>query len=328
MSKMSHCPICESEKTQDLLRWKKYTIHKCRSCQLIFSTPLPTDEELADFYQGFMFKKPEEYEIANQIVNRKKELRKLFSLTGDADALNNKKFLDYGGGTGVAFKAAKELGLDTYYHDLDQKAKKFVKDKFRLTEEKTIDELSNCSVKFDYIFSDNVIEHVKDPIAFTKELQDQLNDGGVLVIKTPHASNTDSIFNPLINLQVYFLGALKYNSLIKSIKAHLKGFWHCDPPRHLYSFSHNCLVQLVSKMEAQDIDFEISYYDFDWFANTITKQFFTKDKKLKGIASIVMRIVVLPIIPIEIFLQVTRKVLLNMKVLSPGGIILTIRKGQ
>lgn len=323
---MNNCPICESTKVKELLSWKKYSIQKCTDCKLIFATPLPSDKELTEFYQGFMFNKPEEYEIQKQIKTRKKELKNLFKLPKQMDGLSGKKFLDYGGGTGVAFKTISEFGIDSYYHDLDEEAKGFSKKYFGLTKEKIVDEITSCTIQFDYIFSDNVIEHVKDPQEFVLNLMNQLNSGGKIIIKTPHASNTDVLFNPFITVKGYFMSALKYNSFIKSIKAYLLRFWSCDPPRHLYSFSKDSLDQLMANMEMDSFSHEILYYENPWFNNTITKQVFSKDKKLKGITSILIRLLVLPIIPFELVLQVTRKLLLKIGILSPGGIILAINK--
>jgi hypothetical protein len=153
-----------------------------------------------------------------------------------------------------------------------------------------------------------------------------LEEGGTIVIKTPNASNTESIFNPVITLKGYFLSGLKYNSLKRALQAYFTRFWHCDPPRHFYSFSKKSLTHLVAKLKAETVDFEISYNKCPWFANTITQQFFKKDKRLKGFKSFLIRLIVLPVIPLEILLQITRRLLLQMGVLSPGGIILRINK--
>jgi hypothetical protein len=85
---------------------------------VIFTSPLPSDILLLDYYQGFMFNKPETFEIRKQVEKRKNELKKLFSIKSE---LQNKNFLDYGGGTGCAYKAACDLHLKAYYHDLDEK---------------------------------------------------------------------------------------------------------------------------------------------------------------------------------------------------------------
>lgn len=323
---MANCPICESEKTKSLLNWKKYTIQKCSNCQLIFSTPLPSNQELEDYYQGFMFNKPEDYEIKRQIEIRTKELKRLFNLPNGSKNLADKRFLDYGGGTGIVYKTASDIGLNCYYSDLDEQAKQFTKTHFGLPDDKIIEEITSSDLTFDYIFSDNVIEHIRDPYNYVKNLLNHLDDKGKLVIKTPHASNTESIFNPYISLKVYFRNATKYNSIPQSILAYFKRFWHCDPPRHIYSFSKNSLVSLMSKFEEEDYDYDISYYKIPWFSNTITKMFFSKDKNLKGLSSILVRLILFPAIPIEAVLQLLRQLLLKLQILTPGGIILTVNK--
>lgn len=298
----------------------------CNNCRLIFSAPLPTNNELEEFYQGFMFKKPGNWEILRLTRKRKKELRKLFNLPDNAKSLSNKKFLDFGGGTGIVYNAICELGFDAYYQDLDKEAIAFTVENFGITSEKTIHDIDKCEIKFDYIFSDNVIEHVKNPYDYLKDLLNKLEEGGTIVVKTPHASNTELIFNPIITLKGYFLNALKYNSFQRALQAYFTRFWHCDPPRHLYSFSKNSLSHLMSKLETEKVGFEILYYKTPLFVNTITQQFFTKDKRLKGFKSFLIRLVFLPVIPVEILLQITKHLLLQIGVLSPGGIILRINK--
>ena len=216
--------------------------------------------------------------------------------------------------------------MDAFYYDLDKEAKTFTEDKFGLSPEKTIENINHCENKFNYIFSDNVIEHVKKPDEFLRDLINQLEDGGILVIKTPHASNTELLFNPIISIKGYFLKALRYNSLKKAILAWVERYWSCDPPRHLYSFSKNSLKYLMANFDNEDLQYQILYYRTPWFNNTITEQFFSKDKRLSIIKSIVIRLFLLPLIPFEIFLQACKHFFLQIGLLSPGGIILKIKK--
>lgn len=323
---MKTCTICESNATDKILDWKQFDIMKCKNCKLIFAHPLPSDEELAAYYQGFMFNKPEEYEITKTLEKKTKELKRLFDLVNMSTSPRKKKLLDFGGGTGVAYKAATDLGLEAYYQDLDKEAEAFSKSVFGLSSEYIIEDIRESDMKFDYIISDNVIEHVQDPIGFVDVLVNQLEKGGTVVIKTPHAANTETFFNPFIALKRYFRSALKYNSLSKSISAYFKKFWHCDPPRHLYSFSETSLHSLVKKLKCQSLNHEVQYYKIPTFGNTLTRLFFTRDKHLTLIKSVVLRLIIWPIIPIETCLQILKFILLKLGMISPGGIILKITK--
>ena len=323
---MSSCPICKSIKTQELLDWKEFKIRRCDNCQLIFATPLPSDVELEAFYQGFLFKKPATKEIDRRLKKRKKELYRLFGLKSGEDGLKDKKFLDFGGGIGTAYKAASDLGLTSYYQDLDKQAIAFSIKNLGLTTEYIIEDLENCDLKFDYIFSDNVVEHVKKPSDFIADLINVLEDEGVMILKTPHGGNTETYFNLLTFVTAYVLPALKYNSLMQVVKGCFRRFWHCDPPRHLYSFSKESFEYLMAELDDNTVDYEIFYYKPPWLNNSVTRHYFSKDKKLKLIKSIVIRLIIWPIIPIEISLEILKRLLMMPGWISPGGIILRIRK--
>lgn len=319
---MKNCIICNSIKVRKIINWDGYSINKCNDCKVIFTSPLPSDELLLDYYQGFLFNKPEEFEIRKQIEKRKIELKKLFPFKVE---FQNKNFLDYGGGTGSAYKAACDLNLKAYYHDLDEQAKLFVKEQFGLKNEFIIDNINATDIKFDYIFSDNVIEHLKNPIEYINDMRKTLNDNGIIIIKTPHGSNTESFFIPLVTINGYFLRALKYNSVLNAIKSYFIRFWHCDPPRHLFSFSKKNLKIMALKAGFTENEIEVFYYNIPFLEYSLTK-FFFNFRKHHSAKSLVIRIFILPIIPFEFVSRALQIILLKLKILTPGGIILRLKK--
>lgn len=323
---MCYCPICEADDIKHILNWRTYSICKCKRCELIFTQLMPTNVELTAFYQGFLFREPGKNEIFKLKRHRATELKMLFKFDRNLYVQAPKTFLDYGGGTGIVYGTATDLGFDTYYHDLDEKALSFTTVNFGLHPEKVIKNINECENKFDYIFSDNVIEHVQDPCNFVRNLINHLEDEGKIVIKTPHAGNTETFFNPLLIIKGYFLPALKYNSITDAIKAFRIRFWHCDPPRHLFSFSEKSLHILMEKLNYSGIEYEVLYYKIPWFENTITKFFFNKFSRLKGMQMVGIIVIIVPVTIVESLLQIAKRMLLQMGILSPGGIILRISK--
>lgn len=319
---MKNCIICNSIKVKKIINWNEYSIFKCIECEVIFTSPLPSDNILLDYYQGFLFNKPEKFEIRKQIEKRKVELKKLFPFNSE---FQNKNFLDYGGGTGSAYKAASDLNLKAYYHDLDEKAKLFVKEQYGLKNEFIINNINTLDIRFDYIFSDNVIEHLKNPIEYINDMRRVLNDNGIIIIKTPHGGNTESFFIPLVTIRGYFLRSLKYNSILNSIKSYFIRFWHCDPPRHLFSFSKTNLKIIALKAGFTESEIEIFYYNIPFLESSLTKIFFNF-RKYNSIKFLIIRIFLLPIIPFEFISRVIQIILLNLKILSPGGIIIKLKK--
>lgn len=74
------CRICGSHDSVKLINWDEYTIHLCNGCNLIFASPLPSDQTLFEYYQGFLYKIPSDFEVDSQIKDKKNELIHLFSL--------------------------------------------------------------------------------------------------------------------------------------------------------------------------------------------------------------------------------------------------------
>lgn len=322
----TNCNICSSDNNKELLKWDKYTIFRCNKCGLLFTYPLPTPNTLTNYYQGFMFKKPEDWEIQKSTKKRIRELKSLFNMIDWDSSQSSKNFLDYGGGTGVIYNALCKLGFNAYYHDLDKKAQSFTMNAFGLTEKSIVTDILKSNNMFDYIFSDNVIEHVLEPKKFIEDLLQKLNSNGTLIIKTPNARNIETLFNPVVSIQGCFINSLKYNSLTKAIKGFFMRYWHCSPPRHIYSFSKKSLLHLSSDFETYGITSSISYYHTSIFYNTITHQIFTKNKRHKGYKAVLIKFAALPFIPFETILQLLKHALLALRLISPAGIVLKITK--
>lgn len=323
---MSTCKICSSPNNKFVLNWGTYKILKCETCKVLYSDPFPTEQELEEFYQGFMFNKPESYELKKNLASKRKELAVLFDLSEISANEQRPKFLDLGGGTGVSVKAFEQYYGDAYYFDLDKQAQEFVNNVLGIRNDRIIIDIENSSLKFEYVLSDNVIEHVTDPQGFVKSLISHADSGGTIVIKTPHGRNTEFYFNPYLLLGAYFKKSLKFNSFMEGVKGLFRRYWHCDPQRHLYSFSRKSLDVLADSCKDQIASHKISYYSIPLFTNTLTKTFFTRDKKASFVRSVLFRLIILPFIPVEVVLQLLKELLLAIGVVSPGGIILTLRK--
>lgn len=279
---------------------------------------MPSQEFLNEYYQGFLFNIPDPKILRRTVIKRLTELPKWFTIKP------KRSFLDFGGGTGSSFKAAQELGLTAYYFDLDKQAEAFVRNNHGLTEERIINDPANSGKKFDLVFSDNVIEHLIDPVAYIKDMLAVTESGGEIVIKTPHGGNTETWFNPSIWIKGYFLKALKFNSFGNALKGAFNRFWHCDPPRHLYSFTEKSLTKAAVKAGCSLDQVEILYYEIPLFQYTYSAFFFNFRAQNKPKQHLV-RLLLIPFLPVEWIFKTVHFLLLKMRVVSPGGITLKIR---
>lgn len=318
------CPICQAAAPRYVLKWKEFSIYRCPSCHLRYATPLPSDQELFEFYQGFLYRPPDMDRLPSLLALRKQELNRLFA--PDSTSWNGKTFLDYGGGTGLAYAAAKELGLQVYYQDLDQQAQQFVEDHFGLTADRAIPDLPSRSHNFDYIFSDNVIEHLNAPLEYLKTIREALNEGGLAVIKTPHGGNTEMFFFPLISIRDYALRARKFNGISSVWRAYWQRFWHCDPPRHLFSFTQKSLTTLAQQAGFREQDIQVSYYNLPLFKYSLLHMFLDF-KTYRSAKSMLIRVFMLPFLVLESLSKVILLLLRALGVVTPAGIVLSVRKG-
>jgi len=108
----------------------------------------------------------------------------LYALS-DLDRQINLQVLDYGGGGGQFALVLKSLfpRADIYIVDM-QNAR--LLDQFRpLNIQIKFEDFESNPLKFDYIFMNDVFEHVSDPVGVLKTLRIKLNNGGRIFIDTP-----------------------------------------------------------------------------------------------------------------------------------------------
>ncbi len=319
---MKKCLVCGTDiREEKPLKSGKYNIYKCYYCGIVFSLPLPTHEELINYYQGFVFEKPNEKEISKLIKKSQLQIKRLFNLSTNN---KNKLFLDYGGGVGINWKGAKDSGLISYYFDIDNQAKNFAKANLGLSDENILSGNDN-SLTFDYILCDNVIEHIPDPAKLIESLYSKLNHGGKLIVKTPAASNTETFLVPRV-LYIYLKKSLQQNSIGTALTYTFKHkYHHCDPPRHIYSFSKKSLKILSEIIINEKSHIKFNYYSIPFFKYAFFNQF---KKAHNSFFKILIFIVLFPFILMESILEFCRIILVKVRVLKPSGLIAVIEKNH
>ena len=70
LQKKHQCVSCKGENQYILTRKDNYSYYKCSHCSLVSTRSLPSDAEINEYYNGFLFKKPTEDEI-NDRKNKK-----------------------------------------------------------------------------------------------------------------------------------------------------------------------------------------------------------------------------------------------------------------
>lgn len=179
----NHCLNCGNSDFSDYLFIKNFNYKRCKTCKLVQLVPLPTIEELSEFYN-------EDYYIQSGYItndiNRISTIRNQTQIQYEIITRNFRteketKFLDFGCGAGFFLDTLKANGHKHIY-GLELNAKRL-----KVIEEKgysSINSLEHYDLYFDVITLWDVAEHLIAPVSTFKILCEKLNNNGVLVIGT------------------------------------------------------------------------------------------------------------------------------------------------
>lgn len=217
---------------------KKYTIVKCRGCSFASVSPLPTNQELAQWYEHYHFKDAKAKEI--KALERLSALYQpiIDFLVSKFDNGTKPEFLDYGFGKGafliqVAKNGYAATGIEIS-EDNCQALRNWSKhDGLDIEILKISDNSPNFSFseRFDCITVFSVVEHVLAPLELLSRLRALLKKGGILYLESP---NNDALY-------------LKIKNILRK-RINREGFFDSlNPPQHLSGFNRRSMAELLSK---------------------------------------------------------------------------------
>ena len=162
------CPVCETISGAYSLITGEYSIIKCPHCGLEYTSPIPTNEDLVEFYGNYENIRANP-EIVQINASRNLSLLKKYGLT------ESSSILDYGAGNGEFVEVA---GPRCFGVELSS----------RIKGNRIFESLNDLPVKhFDFISLWGVLEHLNDITSSMKEIMERLRIGGFLVITTVDA---------------------------------------------------------------------------------------------------------------------------------------------
>jgi SAM-dependent methyltransferase len=204
---------------------------KCDGCKMIYLFPPLSDEEDLSFYkkefEKYMEKRtgqdkdwssPEKHFISNQ-----QEARRRMSFL-ESYLTEGQKMLEIGCSSGFMLSSLKDKGIDVYGLDLSDVFIEYVKSK-GIHIYKNCEELEKKhDLDFDLIIHYYVLEHIGNPVEFTKQYMALLNDNGKMIFEVPCATD------PLIELY--------------KVPAFNKFYWSVA---HHWYFNRESLASLLEK---------------------------------------------------------------------------------
>ena len=249
------CACKKINKDSNFIKFDYFQYHKCE-CNSIFINPMLKKQGLDLIYskEGPYSKYRKKFleslskkKIRSQIVNKRKALQ-----IQNVVKKRNAKILDFGCGDGKFLFECRKLGYKKLY-GVDAKYTKFFLKK-NIIFSNSIKKLN--VKKFDCITLWGVLEHLNDPISFSKYICKFLKRNGLLVIEVPNAESL--LMNYLFN-------------------NYIKIYRFIEPARHLYFFSLNFLKLFAKKLALKIVDFETNGLDLQTIIGP------TNNKKTKKI---------------------------------------------
>ena len=185
-SQTESCRICNSSLLVEILSdlntrlGEVYSLKKCQTCSFVGTSPLPTADRLAQYYNW-------DYWQGNK-SNATKLLTLFYSLRMSGVILNLKKLvplkariLDWGAGDGAFQRLLEEKGFESYGIDnysTDSNHKKIIST--------SIEEAPFPEGFFDAITCFHVLEHIHDPVTSVKKARSLLKPGGIFIVEVPN----------------------------------------------------------------------------------------------------------------------------------------------
>jgi SAM-dependent methyltransferase len=175
------CPLCGVLDVDEWFNLERGVIYRCSSagCGLGFLGVQPTDDELAGYYDEYYY--PDHGSGAVFENSTVSKMEQHFSALDERVGLRGKAVLDYGCGVGNFLEVASRSGAEPVGLEYDDVARREAEAKgFRVA--KTIDELEPGT--FDFVYMNDVIEHLRDPVTDLREIRLRLKPNGVLFVVT------------------------------------------------------------------------------------------------------------------------------------------------
>jgi SAM-dependent methyltransferase len=226
------CQICNKETTvifKDCDDYRlhvdsdiKFFIHYCSNCDIGYTKPDLSPQELSKFYPDHYLNYQSKKSIAGKYTRYKKEREIKYLLKRVKN--DNKSLFEIGCGSGETLYYAKKLGFDIFGSDLDNQSIINAKKYFDLDIVPCPAEDLIFNRKHDIVMMRHSLEHLNDPESVLINIYNNaLSSGGLLYVVLPRFDSID------------FLFMRKYAVVM-------------DIPRHRVQFSKKAVKLLLEKI--------------------------------------------------------------------------------
>ena len=229
----TYCPVCKSNRLEDNLSAKDYTVSsevfvivKCNNCTLLFTQNVAKQNEIGRYYasENYISHSDTQAGLINKLYHaiRKKTLASKRNLIESETGKSNGNILDIGCGTGAFLHTMEKGGWKITGLEPDETARAKAQTLYGIDPQPSNNIFNLQDNSYDAITMWHVLEHVHQLNEYVEQLKNMLTDNGKIFIAVPNYTSYDA--------------------------QHYGQFWAAyDVPRHLYHFSPDSMKRLVEQ---------------------------------------------------------------------------------
>jgi SAM-dependent methyltransferase len=197
-------------------------VHRCTTCDLVFLSPQPSEEEL-EFYYSTIYR--EDYRLTQVEERHKRDLEKAYlQVQRLLPQLNPEtRLLEVGSGSGAFLYAVSPYVKEAIGIEPDTATRGWIEQNLGFKMLDRIPEDGFETEGFDLVVSFHVLEHVPAPLDFLAALKKVLKPGGEFVVEVPNVDDVlVGVYQVPSYLQFYFQKAHLYYFSKKTLALVLK----------------------------------------------------------------------------------------------------------
>lgn len=183
------CPVCGEREFRPVMLVGPHPVVRCVKCRAQFANPQPSDAELAAIYgPGYVLVENDPAGEAMVLRSKRATADHYLDLLTEAGVPPRGRLLEIGCGQGNFLRQAAARGFDVtgveYSEFACDRARAALEGRGRVLHGE-ISVLAHEAEAYDVCVLCDVIEHVRSPAAFLREIRRLLRPGGVLLVVTP-----------------------------------------------------------------------------------------------------------------------------------------------
>ena len=190
------CPICSSANTLQVYKnpkiYRERGVVFCKNCDLFYTEPMPTDEELCRLYEtewSWSYGMREDSKLVKKFFRFVYDMHQKFIAQERAKHLfglqpeSTSRILEVGSGNGAFLRETSKRyhrveGIEPSLNEDLHEGKVFIK-------KGTLDENFSDKCRYDAICAFMVLEHLSDPVGMVGRMKKRIKEGGILVFEVP-----------------------------------------------------------------------------------------------------------------------------------------------